>query len=357
MDHVPAAHRVARLHGPGDIRVEGEAPGAPSGAATGSADGAAAGEVRLRVLSVGLCGSDLHWFSHGAIGDARIARPLVLGHEIAAVIDEGPRRGTRVAVDPADPCGVCPICEGGHEELCVTMRFAGHSTTDGGLRDTMTWPERLLHPIPDAIGDAEAALLEALGVAIHAVDVGEVRPGMRVVVVGCGPIGLLVVAALRARGIDDVLATDLLPHRVAAARRAGAREAWLADPDGDGDGSAPTLDASADVVFDCAGDAPAVEAAVRLASPAGRVVLVGIPGDDRTTFSASTARRKGLTLVVSRRMTAPDLDRAIELAATGRVDLGWLVTDRFALADAPRAFEALAARRGLKVVVLPGDDA
>lgn len=340
----PAVHLAARLHGPGDIRVETEPrPGATP-----------AGEVRLRVLSVGLCGSDLHWFSDGAIGDARLARPLVLGHEIAAVVDEGPRRGTRVALDPADPCGSCAICTGGHEELCVTMRFAGHSTTDGGLRDTMTWPERLVRPIPDVIGDAEACLLETLGVAIHAVDLGDVRPGMRVAVVGCGPIGLLVIATLRAAGIDDVLATDLLRHRVAAARRAGA-DAWLADPARESDSSGRSFEASADVVFECAGDAPAVDAAVRLAAPASRVVLVGIPDDDRTTFSASTARRKGLTLVVSRRMTAPDLDRAIELAAAGRVDLAALVTERFALVDAPRAFQALAARRGLKVVVLPGD--
>lgn len=346
MAREPAAQLAARLHGPGDIRVEAE----PRPEATPP------GEVRLRVLSVGLCGSDLHWFSEGAIGDARLGHPLVLGHEIAAVVDEGPRRGTRVALDPADPCGSCAICTGGHEELCVTMRFAGHSTTDGGLRDTMTWPERLLRPIPDVIGDAEACLLETLGVAIHAVDVGEVRPGMRAAVVGCGPIGLLVIAALRVAGIDDVLATDLLDHRVAAARRAGA-DAWPAGPDGEGDGSGRRFEASADVVFECAGDAPAVEASVRLAAPAGRVVLVGIPGDDRTTFSASTARRKGLTLVVSRRMTAPDLDRAIELAATGRVDLAALVTDRFALAEAPQAFEALASRRGLKVVVSPGDRA
>ena len=109
----------------------------------------------------------------------------------------------------------------------------------------------------------------------------------------------------------------------------------------------------ADVVIECSGSADAVESAISLAAPAGRVVLVGIPDDDRTVVPASAARRKGLTLVVCRRMTAADLDRAIELVADGRIDLAPLVSERFALADAPLAFAALASRRGLKVVVLP----
>jgi L-iditol 2-dehydrogenase len=344
---------VARLHAASDIRVHEEAPPMVG-----------PGEVLLRVAAVGLCGSDLHWYTDGAIGETRLDRPLVLGHEIGAVIEDGPRRGTRVAVDPADPCGDCAICRGGHEELCTTMRFAGHGTTDGGLRRFMSWPERHLRPVPDSIGDAEACLLEPLGVALHAIDLGEVTPGMRTAVIGCGPIGLLVIGALRAAGIDDIFATDLLPHRVEAARAAGARHAvqarsgaddagGRAGDTGESDSSEPPL-AGAEVVFDCDGGESAVGAAVRVAAPAGRVVLVGIPADDRTSFTASTARRKGLTLVVSRRMTAPDLDRAIDLAAGGRIDLSSLITDRFAIEESQAAFAALATRRGLKVVVQPG---
>jgi L-iditol 2-dehydrogenase len=340
---------AARLHAPRDIRIARE-PLPTVGP----------GEVLLRVTAVGLCGSDLHWYEDGAIGDARLDRPLVLGHEIAAVIDDGPRRGTRVALDPADPCRECAICRGGHEELCQTMRFAGHSTTDGGLRRFMSWPERHIRPVPDSIGDAEASLLEALGVAIHAVDLGTVAPGMRTAVVGCGPIGLLVIGVLRAAGIDAIVATDLLPHRVEAAKVAGASAAYLATMAyGPGDASlsgGPPGDA-ADAVFECAGDEAAVEAAIRSAAPAGRVVLVGIPDDDRTAFTSSVARRKGLTLVLSRRMTAPDLDRAIALAAAGKIDLTSLITDRFGLDEAPAAFAAGVSRRGIKVVVEPAGTA
>ena len=344
---------VARLHAASDIRVHEEAPPIVG-----------PGEVLLRVTAVGLCGSDLHWYTDGAIGETRLDRPLVLGHEIGGVIEDGPRRGTRVAVDPADPCGDCAICRGGHEELCTTMRFAGHGTTDGGLRGYMSWPERHLRPVPDSIGDAEASLLEPLGVALHAIDLGGIASGMRTAVIGCGPIGLLVIGALRAAGIDDIFATDLLPHRVEAARVAGASRAVQArsgaDDAGGREGDIAGYDASepplaeAEVVFDCDGGESAVEAAVRIAAPAGRVVLVGIPADDRTSFTASTARRKGLTLVVSRRMTAPDLDRAIDLAAGGRIELSSLITDRFAIEESQQAFAALATRRGLKVVVQPG---
>jgi L-iditol 2-dehydrogenase len=311
--------------------------------------------VLLRVTAVGLCGSDLHWYGDGRIGETALERPLALGHEVGAVIEDGPRRGLRVAVDPADPCEACETCRRGHEELCPVMRFLGHGTTDGGLRQFMAWPERLVRAVPDTIGDAEASLLEALGVAIHAVDLGDVAPGVRVAVVGCGPIGLLVIGVLRAMGVQEIVAMDLLPHRVEAARAAGATRVWQADvanPAARPDAAADAV-GRADVVFECAGDESAVETAIELAAPAGRVVLVGIPGDDRTTFTASSARRKGLTLVICRRMKAADLDRAIDLAASGRVDLSSLITDRFALADAPRAFAALASRNGLKVVIQP----
>lgn len=306
------------------------------------------GEVLLRVTAVGLCGSDLHWYEDAAIGDTRLDRPLVLGHEIAAMIESGPRRGMRVALDPADPCGACGSCRADRSQFCPTMRFAGYGATDGGLRSWMTWPDQLALEVPVSIPDPEASMLEALGVSLHAIDLGALRPGMRGAVVGCGPIGLLVIRALRQAGIDDIVACDPLAHRVEAARASGATMTWQVGADLP-DAELPEVD----VAFECAGEDEAVEAAIRLTRAGGRVVLVGIPGTDRTTFTASVARRKGLTLVLCRRMTARDLGRAISLAGAGRIDLSSLVTDRFALADAPAAFVALAERRGLKVVVQP----
>ena len=324
-----ATHLAARLHGPGDVRVEREPRPAPG-----------AGEWLVEVTSVGLCGSDLHWFSEGAIGDATLSRPLVLGHEMAGVVRGGPSDGVRVAIDPAIPCGECEQCERGDVNLCPRVVFAGHGVTDGGLRQFMAWPSHRLHRLPDALSDDEGALLEPLGVAVHALDLGHLRVASTVAVVGCGPIGLFLVQLARLAGATRVLAADPLGHRLEAAVKLGAQ------PIGDSDASV------ADVAFEVAGNDAAIDAALRLAKPGARVVLVGIPDGDRTSFSAAQARRKGLSLVLSRRM-GEVYPRAIALATSGRLELAPLVTGVYPLADAARAVDAAVARAGLKTVVRP----
>jgi L-iditol 2-dehydrogenase len=297
----------------------------------------AAGESLVEVTSVGLCGSDLHWFTEGGIGDAVVSRPLVLGHEMAGVIRGGERDGTRVAIDPAIPCMRCEPCLEGNPNLCRYIVFAGHGGCDGGLRQLMAWPSHRLHPIPDTISDDHGALLEPLGVALHAYDHAHQRLGTTVAVVGCGPIGLMLVQLARLAGATRVFATDPLPHRMAAAVQHGAE---------------PLEGAEADLVFEVSGSDRAVETALRAAKPGARVVLVGIPDGDRTTFPASIARRKGLTLVLSRRM-GEVYPRAIDLAGQKRVDLTALVSAAFPLDRIEAAMTTAAARKGLKVVVHP----
>jgi L-iditol 2-dehydrogenase len=215
----------------------------------------------------------------------------------------------------------------------------------------MAWPERLLVELPTQIPDLEASLLEPLGVALHAIDLADLRPGMRAAVIGTGPIGLLLIRALRAMGIDEVVATDLLRHRVEAARASGARQAWLA-----GTGEPGPISAF-DAAFECAGTDEALATSLRLTRAGGRVILVGIPGSDRTSFQASEGRRKGLTLVFCRRMRAEDLSRAVDMVVAGTLELNGLVTDVFPLSQGAAAFQALATRRGLKVVVRPEHEA
>ena len=203
--------KAARLHGIGDLRVADEPAPAPG-----------PGETLVRVTAVGICGSDLHWWDEAGIGDAIISRPLVLGHEASGVIESGPRRGTRVAIDPAISCGTCRPCRDGYRNLCTRIRFAGHGDQDGAMREFLAWPSGLLHPLPDSVTDTDGALLEPLGVAIHALDLGHVRLGARVAVVGCGPIGLLLIAVLRTAGARHIAAFEPLPHRREAALRYGA---------------------------------------------------------------------------------------------------------------------------------------
>ena len=335
---------MLRLHGTGDLRLHDEPAPTPGD-----------GEILLRVTAVGLCGSDRHWLVEGSIGDAVLAQPLVLGHEFVGTIESGRRAGERVAVDPAIPCDRCAACLSRQPHLCLEQRFAGHGPTDGALRSLMTWPERLVRRLPDEISDAEGALLEPLGVALHALDLGHVRPGTTAGVFGCGPIGLLLVQLLRLVGAAAIVATDPLPHRVAAAAALGATHALEANEPLASRGLVERLSegSGVDVAFEAAGEDAALASALDAVRPGGRVVIVGIPDGDRTSFTASTARRKGLTLLLSRRMRPADLPRAIRLADAKRVELSALVSECFALSDWRKAFDALVGRRGLKVIVEP----
>jgi L-iditol 2-dehydrogenase len=304
----------------------------------------------VRVTAVGTCGSDLHWWDEGAIGDATLARPLVLGHEGAGAIAAGPRRGERVAIDPAISCGTCQACRAGYANLCSRIRFAGHGETDGMMREFMAWPSQLLYPLPDSVPDAEGALLEPPGVALHCADLGHLTFVGTAAVMGGGPIGLLPIAVLKAAGASWVLAVEPLPHRREAAARYGAD--LVAEPAATPGVLRELAGAGVDVAFEVAGTDQAVQLAVESARPGGRLVLAGIPADDTIRFQASVARRKGLTIALVRRMNHA-YPRALSLAARGVVDLGSLISRRAGLDFSSEAFGQAAQRAGLKVLIEP----
>jgi L-iditol 2-dehydrogenase len=328
--------RIARLHGKADLRLHDVERPQPQ-----------PGEVLVRVGAVGLCGSDIHWFAEGGIDDVRVTQPFVLGHEFGGTAEDG----RPVAVDPAVPCAACRPCAAGHPNLCQSIRFAGDGRHDGGLGEWVAWPERCLVPLPAPLTAVDGAMLEPLGVAVHALDLGHVRAGGTVGVFGCGPIGLLLLQVARLAG-SRLFATDLAsrPHRLEAARALGA-EVFAADG-GEGGAVRDASDGGVDVSFEAAGEDAALDAAVEASRPGARVVVVGIPAGSRTSFPAGPARRKGLTILLARRM-GHVYPRAIRLVAGGHVDVRSLVTHRFTLADVGAAFEAAVRRVGHKVVVEP----
>jgi L-iditol 2-dehydrogenase len=349
---------AARLHGARDLHVERvPEPGEPG-----------PGEVTIRVSAVGVCGSDLHTYNEGRIGTTRVVSPLVLGHEFAGVVTRAGElarsgagtplvEGVRVAVDPHVPCRRCEWCERGHPNLCPEHAFYGVWPFDGALQELMTCDSRNCFPLPDSVSDVEGALLEPLGVAIHSLDLGKVRIGDTAVVLGCGPIGLLIAWLARRAGASQVLAFDKYPWRSGAARRWGAGEGLPAENEAVARMVLErTSGRGADVVFEAAWAGPAVQQAVEAARPGGRVVLVGIPDDDRFELRHSDARRKGLTMSFARRMkhTYP---RAIALAE-GDLELEALVTHRFRLDQAAEAFALNAGYQDgvLKAMILPASD-
>jgi len=276
-----------------------------------------------------------------------LAYPLVLGHEFAGELEDG----RRVAVDPAIPCRKCEWCLGGNPNLCPQVVFAGHDKTDGALQEYLAWDEQCFFPLPESLSFDDGVMLEPLGVAIHAVDLAHLKPGMTVGVFGCGPIGLLIIQLARLAGAANIVATDKLPHRVDAARALGADRALITDGKPD---VSPILAATegrgVDAAFETAGEQGAVDDAFAAAIPGGNLILVGIPAEDKTSFSASIARRKGLTIKLVRRMknTYP---RAIELVSRGLVDVRSIVTHHFPLEQADEAFRVAEKREGLKVII------
>jgi len=329
---------AARLHGPADLRVEEMPHPGPPGP----------GQALLRVTAVGVCGSDLHTYQDARIGDTALQAPLILGHEFAGVVEAvGPdaldghfqalHTGARVAVDPAQPCGRCEMCEQGHPNLCWRLHFCGLYPDAGSLCQWMHVPARTCFPMPDAIDDAGAALLEPLGIAIHAADLAGIRVANSVAILGAGPIGLLILQIVKLAGADPIFVSDRLLWRLELAQRFGAIpiDYDKVDP------LRTVVDATGgrgvDVAIEAAWSDHSVQQAAELARMGGRLVLVGIPGDDRLALKHSTARRKGLTIRLSRRMqhTYP---RAIRLAERGYVDLRSLISHHFPLERAPEAF-------------------
>lgn len=322
------------------------------------------GEVRIRVASCGICGSDVHGFT-GSSG--RRIPPLVMGHEAAGTVEQVGEGvddlpvGTRVALDSTVFCGRCEQCLGGQENLCQSRQVLGVSCgtyrRHGCFAEQVVVPRRIVHAIPDSLGFVGAALLEPLTIALHAVRLGEASPATRsAVVVGAGTIGLATVAALLASGVRRVAAVDLDPERLSAARRMGAQDtfdagrpevaqllnAWgRSSEDTDG----------ADLVIEAVGNSSAVATSIGAVTRGGTVVLVG---------NVSPTIELPLQAVVTRQIrlqgscaSAGCYPEAIQLAADGRVDLSAFVSAVAPLAEGPAWFDRLHRREpGLVKVVL-----
>jgi L-iditol 2-dehydrogenase len=329
---------AALLYAPRDMRVERVPhPGPPP-----------PGYALLRVSATGICGSDLHSYLDARIGDTPIGGPFVIGHEFSATVEAaGPEAldfefqpllpGTRVAVDPAQPCGRCESCAQGHPNLCVRLHFCGNYPDGGSLCEWMHMPARSCVPVPDALDDTRAALLEPLGVALHAVDLARIRVGDSAAIVGAGAIGLLILQAARLAGASPIFVSDRLPARLALAARWGGTPIDIDHEDPVRAVERETRGRGVDVAIEAAWADQSVGQAIEMLRLGGRAVLVGIPSSDTLTMKHSTARRKGVTIRLSRRMKHA-YPGAMALALEERVDLLSLVTHRFPLARAAQAF-------------------
>lgn len=311
------------------------------------------GEVLIEIGSVGVCGSDVHYYEHGRIGPYRVDSPLVLGHEAGGVVvalGSGVTSltvGRRVSIEPGVPCRSCAQCLGGRYNLCPAMAFFATPPHDGAFAQYVAMPEAFVHPVPDAVSDDAAGLLEPLSVGVWACRRAGVAPGSSVLVTGAGPIGLLAAQAARAFGADTVTVTDVNPHRLRLAARLGLRTVDVSTA------SLADLGTAPDVLLECSGNARATWDGIHTVARAGRVVLIGMGGDEvRLPLSRLQDREITVTGAFRYVNTWPI---AIELAATGRVDLDGLVTGHYGLDEVEAALTvARTDPTAIKPIVRPG---
>ncbi|MBL8235833.1 MAG: alcohol dehydrogenase catalytic domain-containing protein [Bryobacterales bacterium] len=311
----------------------------------------AAGEIQVRVHYCGICGSDLHNFSEGSVGDTPSVFPMVLGHEPTGTVIQtgagvtGWQPGDRAFLEPAIYCYHCPMCRTGRHNLCDNIRFLSAAPEPGYFRDIVSIPEHCLIPIPPGVGLAEGTLFEPLAVALHSLKFVDLTPGASAAVFGCGPIGSLTVAALKMHGIRRVFAVDPVPHRRDLARAMGADV--LIDPAQVSPSKeilAATGKRGVETVLDCVTRDGSLDHACIAVAKGGRVVATGIPSEARPVIHFHELRRKEAPLFNVRRSNH-ETALAIDLLVERPAFLGPMVTHRHPLEDIERAFADLEAYR------------
>jgi L-iditol 2-dehydrogenase len=312
-----------------------------------------ADQVLVRIAAVGVCGSDVHYFQHGRIGDFVVTAPMILGHEAAGTIVAAGsavppgRVGQRVAIEPQRACRVCEQCRRGRYNLCPAIEFYATPPVDGAFAEYQAIQSEYAFAIPDSMSLDAAALCEPLSVGIWSNQKAGTGPGSRVLIAGAGPVGVLAAQVARAFGAAEIIMTDLAPRRREAARRYGAGR--VIDPAAE---DVARLGLEVDAFIDASGAPAAVRAGIMAVRPAGRIVLVGMGADEVPLPVARIQQRELVLTGVFRYANTWPL--AIHLAATGQASLDSMVTSHHGLDQVEEALAAATDPQTVKALVHPG---
>lgn len=322
------------VHAAKDLRIEARDMPVPS-----------PGQVLVKMAAGGICGSDLHYYNHGGFGTIRLREPMILGHEVSGHIEAlgpdvaGLSQGELVAVSPSRPCGICQYCVAGHQNHCLNMRFYGSAMPfphiQGAFREYIVADVAQCASAGDLTA-GEAAMAEPLSVVLHAARLAGDLMGKRVLVTGCGPIGLLAVIVARAAGAVDIVATDISDFTLAKAQEIGADQTINV---ADAPEKLTTFEAdkgSFDVLFECSGVASALASAIPVLRPRSTVMQLGLGGDMTLPVQAMTA--KELQFKGSFRFHE-EFFSAVDLMKRKRLDVTPLITQQISMEDARAAFE------------------
>lgn len=308
-------------------------------------------DVLVRIKSVGVCGSDLHYFTTGRIGSQIVEYPFVVGHEAAGIVErvgkkvKRVRPGQRIAIDPAVSCGHCDQCRAGREHTCRELKFMGApKQMEGAMRELVVISDRNCFPIKDSMSYDQAALSEPLAIAVYSVEQSAASKRANVAILGVGPIGMSVFHSLRTKNVGHVYVTDRIDDRLSFSRQ--LEPTWCGNPDRvDVIKEIARLEPlQLDVVYECSGNPEAIDQGVQLLKPGGKLVIVGIPEVDSISFAIHELRRKEITIINIRRQVHCT-QKAIDLLAKHKITMDSIVTHHFPLGETQTAFEVVARHR------------
>ena len=306
------------------------------------------GDVLLKIEMVGVCGSDVHYYETGRIGSQIVKYPFVVGHECAATVAAvgksvtGVKVGDAVVVDPAVSCHNCFQCRIGRENTCYNLRFLGTPGQGGGcLCEYIVMSQECCYPTKGVLTFEQAVLCEPLSIAAYSVERAKVPKNANIVIIGAGPIGLCTFVSAKAKKVNTCYITEKNPERVDAAKKAGAT--WVGNPDRQDIvneilGQQPD---GLDFAFECAGQQETVDQCMDMLRPGGTLVLTGIPRFDRISLAIDKMRRKEITIVNIRRQNE-FTQKSVDLIASGKVNVDFMVTHHFPLEETQKAFDLVA---------------
>ncbi|KAF2839225.1 GroES-like protein [Patellaria atrata CBS 101060] len=318
-------------------------------------------DVIVNVQYTGICGSDVHYWVHGRIGNFVVENPMVLGHESAGVVTEvgenvkSLKVGDRVAMEPGVPCRRCVRCREGKYNLCFDMQFAATPPFDGTLARYYSLPEDFCYKLPEGMSLEEGALIEPTAVAVHICKQAGIKPGDKVVVFGAGPVGLLCCAVAKAFGATKIVTVDINEERLQFALKYAASSAFRSQKESAEDSAKRLikdcdLGVGADVIIDASGAEPCIQTSIHALRTGGTYVQGGM-GKPDIEFPIVAMCVKELNLKGSFRYGSGDYALAVDLVGSGRLSVKELITGQVKFEDAEKAFEDVKAGKGIKILI------
>lgn len=305
-------------------------------------------DVKIKMSVVGICGSDIHYYTQGNIGSQKVEYPFTVGHEGAGIVIETGsavkrvKPGDKIAIEPAMPCWKCDQCLAGRHHTCRNLRFLGcPGQAEGCMMEYIVMPEQSCFPLTGKLKPDHGSISEPMAIGVYAVKKGGSVKNMNIGILGFGPIGMSVMLAAMTKSPGKIFVTDKINERLSIAMKSGATNAFNILENNILEKVRENESPGLDIVFECCGQQEAMDQAVELLKPGGRIVVVGIPEFDRWSMDVEKTRRKEISIQFIRRQV-DCVDTALELMNDGSIEIENMITHRFPFSKSKEAFDLVA---------------